>query len=71
MQMLIQFLGFTTTFGIIWNILAYAAFIGIIIGVFSEKYRFSDYRDGFGSQNLAATQNPELVGSGYFGGKSD
>ncbi|KKS88385.1 hypothetical protein A2567_00230 [Candidatus Azambacteria bacterium RIFOXYD1_FULL_42_11] len=39
MQTIIQFLGFTTTTGIIWNSLAYIAFIGIIIGVSSEQYR--------------------------------
>lgn len=41
MQILLQFLGFTTTSGIIWNTLAYIAFVGIIIGVYWEKYRNS------------------------------
>lgn len=39
MQTLIQFLGFTTLASSIWNVVAYIAFIGIIIGVSLEKYR--------------------------------
>ena len=38
-QTLIEFFGCTTLAGGIWNISAYLAFIGIIIGVFSERYR--------------------------------
>lgn len=39
MQTLIQFLGFMTLTSSIWNIAAYIAFIGIIIGVSSERDR--------------------------------
>lgn len=39
MQTLLEFFGFTTLYGIAWNIIGYLAFIGIIIGVFSERYR--------------------------------
>lgn len=39
MQTLAEFFGYTTLAGGIWNIAAYAAFIGIIVGVFSERYR--------------------------------
>ena len=39
MQTLIQFLGFTTLTSSLWNMAAYIAFIGIIIGVSWEKYR--------------------------------
>lgn len=39
MEKLITILGFTSLTNSIWNFAAYAAFIAIIIGVFSEKHR--------------------------------
>ncbi len=39
MQALAGFFGFTTLAGVIWNSVAYLAFILIIIGVFSDRYR--------------------------------
>ncbi len=39
MQTLLEFFGFTTLWGIVWNAAGYLAFISIIIGVFSERYR--------------------------------
>ncbi len=39
MQFLVEFFGFTTPASSIWNVAAYAAFVGIIIGVSSERYR--------------------------------
>jgi hypothetical protein len=36
---LIEILGFTSMFGIFWNLLAYIAMVLIIIAVLSEKYR--------------------------------
>lgn len=32
-------LGFSTIMGGLWNAVSYAAFVGIIVGVFSERYR--------------------------------
>lgn len=40
MDTLLSFLGFTTGEGIFWNLLAYSAAIGIIVGMLWEKPRF-------------------------------
>ncbi|GMQ95274.1 MAG: hypothetical protein BMS9Abin13_387 [Patescibacteria group bacterium] len=39
MDTLLEFLGFTTIASIVWNAISYIAFIAIIVGVFSERYR--------------------------------
>lgn len=36
---ILEILGFTNLIGVIWNMLAYAAFICIIVGVSSDRYR--------------------------------
>ena len=39
METVLDFLGFATVAGTVWNAVSYAAFIVIIIGVYSERHR--------------------------------
>lgn len=75
MQTLIQFLGFTTLTSSAWNAVAYIAFIGIIIGVSSERYRnllftvgafvLALYASIFLHNQLFATLQMVIVVSGF------
>ena len=54
MQPLFEFFGFATLASSIWNAAAYIAFVGIIIGVSSERYRNILFTAGAGILALYA-----------------